>query len=82
MIKYFFEISPMDLFSTIVFYFNGYLFSKAERVFLKLVCCGEKYFQLKSVNIQNNYKNFLVNFWYLNINLLASTIFIGDVVVA
>ena len=55
---------------------------KVERVFSKLVCCGEKYSQLKLMNIQNNYKNFLVNSWYLNISLLVNITFIGGVVVA
>ena len=39
---------------------------------------SEKYFKLELMNIQNNSKNFLTNFWYLNIILLVSTTFIPE----
>ena len=39
---------------------------------------SEKYFKLELMNIQNNSKNFLTNFWYLNIILLVGTTFIPE----
>jgi hypothetical protein len=37
--------------------------------------CGAKYSQLELVNIQKTFKNFLTNFWYLNIIILVSLTF-------
>jgi hypothetical protein len=43
----------------------------------QLIYYDEKYSHLKLMNIENNPENFLVNFWYLNISLLISSIFIS-----
>jgi hypothetical protein len=37
--------------------------------------CGAKYSQLELVNIHKTFKNFLTNFWYLNIIILVSLTF-------
>jgi hypothetical protein len=46
--------------------------------FPQVMRCGEKYSQLKLINIQNNSMNFLVNSWYLNVNLFVSLTFIPE----
>jgi len=51
---------------------------ESENVFTQLAYYDEKYFQLKFVNIQNNFENFLVNSWYLNTNILVGPTFISE----
>jgi len=48
----------------------GFTYLRRQKSFLQLVYHGEKYSQLKLINIQNNYENFIVNSWYLYFSLL------------
>jgi hypothetical protein len=55
---------------------TGFAYPGMQKCSPQLVYYGEKYSQLKLMNIQNNSENFLVNFWYLNISLLVGPTFI------
>jgi len=56
----------------------GLTYLGRRKRFPQLIYCGEKYSQIKLVNTQNNIRNILVNFWYLNVNLLTDPIFIPE----
>ena len=57
---------------------TGFTYPDKQKYFPQLVYCGEKDFQLKFVDIQNNFENFLFNSWYLNINLFIGPTFIPE----
>jgi hypothetical protein len=56
----------------------GFTYLGRRKSFPQLIYCGEKYSQIKLVNTQNNIRNILVNYWYLNANLLTDPIFISE----
>jgi hypothetical protein len=55
-----------------------FIYRGRRKNFPQLIYCGEKYSQIKLMNTQNNIRNILVNFWYLNANLLTNPIFIPE----
>jgi len=54
----------------------GFTYPIRQNSFSQFVYYGEKYPQLKLVNIHKNFENFMLNSWYLNISLLVGPIFI------
>jgi hypothetical protein len=55
-----------------------FTYPRRQKDFSQFIYHGEKYFQLKLVNIQKNSENFLINSRYLNIILLVGLIFISE----
>jgi hypothetical protein len=53
-----------------------FTYPERRKCFLQLIYHGERFFQLKLMDIKNNSENFLVNSWYLNINPYIGLIFI------
>ena len=53
-----------------------FIYPERRKNFPQFIYCGEKYFQLKLMNIQNNSDSFLIHPRYLIISLFVGLIFL------